>query len=780
MKTLYTNILIVLFLFTTQQIFAQQDKYNWRIGAHSGIMSYYGDLSSQYFETNRQTLKLTKNLDFLTHGISIEKSFSPVWSFRLSGSYGQFIAEDRSINFKNELLTDDENSRRALNVKTNIIDGGLMLTRYFGKKTFISPYITLGAGYTFFETNADLFDANGKQYHYWSDQTVRDIAEDAPDAFNANEIERDYDYETALNGLLTEGVDYETQTFSFPVGIGLKFRLSSRLNLNLETVSRYTLTDYLDDVSGTYLETYDNALQQHAAVPGERLAGNYRGREDDKLNDIYSYSSISLHYNFGRKKESFRAPFVYVNPLDSVAVAAEVVKDSTGWTNPLLSVPVYAEKEAVSQAPLAETATTTSPPETVNQTPTLAVTVEEREKSDDEIYQEVAALKDEIKTLKGSLTSPEASQTSLPEIVSLSEEVKKMESEIEAYEAEIKKLKGELSSLPPQDRDYRDVKIEELEAEIEKLRDTKSTENNKEITDLKTEIKKLNESQVKTPQERDERDIAVQKMQRELDQIRQEQDLLIQATLTENNKAIKANSQGIRDMRKDMQELKTLMIAGNVAQTSQLQGKTNSSNEEVESLRRQLALMEAKLNAGNNSAPDNTDVLIEMNKQLTALQQEVNALRNRPVQTVVAPAPVASTPVMTTPAPVITRTPAPTIIYSNTSTAKDAIIGFEKTNVYFEVNSQAVKTEFNERLNRIADLASRYAEVVITINGYADKGGNSDHNLMLSRKRAEAVKAYLLQRGTNPAQLSTQFFGSGISTEVSSFDRRVEIQLLVQ
>ncbi len=735
MKTLYINIITLLFIFAFGQIFAQQDKYNWRIGAHTGTMSYYGDLSSRYAEANEQTRRITKNLDFLTHGLSIEKSLSPLWSLRLSGSYGQFVAEDRLINFKNELLTDEENFGRALNVKTEIIDGGLMLTRYFGKKTFISPYITIGAGYTFFSPHADLFDAAGNRYHYWSDYTVRDIAETAPDAFNADEIARDYDYETELAGLLTEGEDYETQTFSFPLGLGLKFRLSSRLNLNLETIVRYTLTDYLDDVSGEYLENYDNDLQQHAAVPGERLDGSFRGREDDALNDIYAYSSISLHYNFGRKKERFEAPFIYAHPVDSVAVAAETVIDSTGWVNPLLSVPVYAEKEI----------------EETFSAPSLNVDIAEREKSPEELNEKST------------------------------EQSKANQKEIESYEEEITKLKEELKQLPPQERDYRDVKIEKLEAEIAELRNNKSKENNEEIGDLKEEIEKLQKSQARTPQERDERDVKVQAMQKELDELRETQGELIQATLADNNQAIKANTTGIQQLQKEIQEIKTLIISGNVVQsTAQLQGKNSkNSQEEMESLRRQLALMEAKLNNNSSAVPDNTDVLIEMNEQLLALQKEVAALRNRPVSTpgtIVTPVPAPTRIVSAAPA---TTAPAPRVIYASTP-AKEAIAGFEKTNIYFDVNSTTVKTEFHDRLKRIADIANRHSEIVISINGYADKGGNPDYNLTLSKQRAEAVHTYMLQNGTNPTQLSVQFFGSGTSSTVSSFDRRVEIQLLAQ
>lgn len=50
----------------------------------------------------------------------------------------------------------------------------------------------------------------------------------------------------------TEATDYSRFTMVFPVGAGLKLRINPFLNLVAECTYRFTLSDYLDDVSGSY------------------------------------------------------------------------------------------------------------------------------------------------------------------------------------------------------------------------------------------------------------------------------------------------------------------------------------------------------------------------------------------------------------------------------------------------------------------------------------------------------------------------------------------------
>jgi OOP family OmpA-OmpF porin len=51
------------------------------------------------------------------------------------------------------------------------------------------------------------------------------------------------------------------------------------------------------------------------------------------------------------------------------------------------------------------------------------------------------------------------------------------------------------------------------------------------------------------------------------------------------------------------------------------------------------------------------------------------------------------------------------------------------------------------------------SELRLEIQGHTDSSGQRDDNLRLSRKRAEAVKAYLVAQGLSPDRLDAKGFG---------------------
>lgn len=113
------------------------------------------------------------------------------------------------------------------------------------------------------------------------------------------------------------------------------------------------------------------------------------------------------------------------------------------------------------------------------------------------------------------------------------------------------------------------------------------------------------------------------------------------------------------------------------------------------------------------------------------------------------PAPVASAPV----APPVAAAPAPREPFAVT-----VLFAFDKA--VLDANARSA-----------LDVAARYARnvpgvrLVLTI-GHADKIGSTGYNDALSRRRAEAVGAYLLAAGVPPAVMRVQYRGS--SEPVSS------------
>lgn len=116
----------------------------------------------------------------------------------------------------------------------------------------------------------------------------------------------------ALQGLGTEGQGtplndkdvYKLNQISIPLGIGLKFNIKSRLAISIEYGIRKTFTDYLDDVSGKYVDPYLLAQSNGtlAATLSDRSinnnglssAGFNRGNSSNK--DWYAFYGIMITF----------------------------------------------------------------------------------------------------------------------------------------------------------------------------------------------------------------------------------------------------------------------------------------------------------------------------------------------------------------------------------------------------------------------------------------------------------------------------------------------------
>jgi outer membrane protein OmpA-like peptidoglycan-associated protein len=79
--------------------------------------------------------------------------------------------------------------------------------------------------------------------------------------------------------------------------------------------------------------------------------------------------------------------------------------------------------------------------------------------------------------------------------------------------------------------------------------------------------------------------------------------------------------------------------------------------------------------------------------------------------------------------------------------------------VHFAFDDATVRETDRPALDRFADVVSKhYTGALITIEGFADPAGPVRYNLVLSERRAESVRDYLLERGI-PAQLRTVGYG---------------------
>jgi outer membrane protein OmpA-like peptidoglycan-associated protein len=80
--------------------------------------------------------------------------------------------------------------------------------------------------------------------------------------------------------------------------------------------------------------------------------------------------------------------------------------------------------------------------------------------------------------------------------------------------------------------------------------------------------------------------------------------------------------------------------------------------------------------------------------------------------------------------------------------------------VNFAFDDATVREQDQVALDRFAQVAQKYYNgAVITVEGFADPAGSTRYNMDLSRRRAEAVRSYLVGKGMTDAQLKAIGYG---------------------
>lgn len=107
-------------------------------------------------------------------------------------------------------------------------------------------------------------------------------------------------------------------------------------------------------------------------------------------------------------------------------------------------------------------------------------------------------------------------------------------------------------------------------------------------------------------------------------------------------------------------------------------------------------------------------------------------------------------------------------------------------NILFGFNQAAIKSEFEKKLDALAELLRKYPNIDIVVSGHTDNVGQEAYNQALSENRAKNVADALMRRGVAPTRISYIGYGSrkpivsNATEEGRQKNRRVEIKLITR
>ncbi len=104
--------------------------------------------------------------------------------------------------------------------------------------------------------------------------------------------------------------------------------------------------------------------------------------------------------------------------------------------------------------------------------------------------------------------------------------------------------------------------------------------------------------------------------------------------------------------------------------------------------------------------------------------------------------------------------------------------------VYFGFDMADLKDSEKTRLDSNIAVLQRYEALQISVQAYTDQKGSDDQNVVLSRKRMNAVVAYLQQAGIRAGRIKATYLGEGAplmagdGSQERVLNRRVELMPL--
>ena len=282
MKKIVLSLMIIASagLFNRAQAQFESVVMEGELGLSLGAAHYFGDINTRA-KLNRPKIAV---------GGFFRKQFSNYIALRVSAHYAKLGYSD-VYNKSN-----DFQRRRNLSFNSNIFE--LALQGDFNFYKFIpgdpdhrfSPYVTLGVGVFTYDP-----------YAYLNDEKV---------------FLRPLGTEGQGNSLYPDRKPYGTMAMCVPFGVGVKYAVNERMNVGVEIAHRFTKTDYLDDVSTTYIgadkfpllpdgsPSVARQMQDRSYETGEIIGLEGRQRGFSQQKDQYVIAELTVSWNL----TSYRCP----------------------------------------------------------------------------------------------------------------------------------------------------------------------------------------------------------------------------------------------------------------------------------------------------------------------------------------------------------------------------------------------------------------------------------------------------------------------------------------
>ena len=108
------------------------------------------------------------------------------------------------------------------------------------------------------------------------------------------------------------------------------------------------------------------------------------------------------------------------------------------------------------------------------------------------------------------------------------------------------------------------------------------------------------------------------------------------------------------------------------------------------------------------------------------------------------------------------------------------ILQLPSTKVFFSTGSSRLSALGEQMLQSISSFLTEHKEYGAQLNGYADKTGDPERNMLLSKKRAQSVSVYLISKNISAERIRVSFKGVDTALAGNNLDyaRRVEIDVV--